>query len=393
MRRVLTAAVIAVVAAAIIGLLVGTDDDGLRRVGLPPMDETVATVLEDGTPVFVTRDADDDVHVLDARTPARSAPEDGAALADLVDGLVAWCADRGFVDDLEPPATFTLDGRATGPTDTGLGRYQIAERARAHVMVADTSPLPPADDVSAEEPRPSTIRAECDDPERTDDHGQAMHAAELDAIRPGPSWVVEAAVDLGADVLCQPPDDPLAWPPCPDGGVRAELPDQRPTRELAEAHGEAYSQRKAFAFVGHFLVHRDEAEAPLQEVWRLPYRVEARARPREHTVEARVSLRSAAGSEQSSAPEAAPTITGESPLATLAVENVDGDVPRRLPVEPATEVVAGDAGPATGDAGVTALREALDADPDARWRLRVRHDPLRPPRLDRLERLDGPDDG
>lgn len=394
MHRVLAAAVIAVVAAAIVGLLVGTDDEGdLRRVGLPPVDETVATVLEDGTPVFVTRDADDDVHVLDARTPARSAPEDGAALADLVDGLVAWCAGRGFVDDLDPPATFTLDGRATGPTETGLGVYQIAERARAHVMVGDTRPPAPADGVSGQEQRPSTVRAECDDPERTDDHGQAMHAAELDAIRPGPSWVVEAAVDLGADVLCAPPDDPLAWPPCPDGGVRADLPDHRPAPELAEAHGEAYRERKAFAFVGQFLVHRDEAEAPLQEVWRLPYRVEARARPREHTVEARISLRGAAGSEQSSAPEPAPTITGDSPLATLAIEDADDDVPRRLPVEPVTEVVAGDDRPATGDAGVTALREALDADPDARWRLRVRHDPLRPPRLDRLERLDGSDDG
>lgn len=389
MRRVLPAAAIAVITAAVVGVLLSDgEDDELRRVGLPPPDETVATVLEDGTPVFVTRDGSDEVQVLDARTPARAAPEDGAALPDLVEGLVAWCADRGFVDDLSPPATFGLNGRALGSTESGLRVYQIAERARAHVMVGDARQPASAGGAGAEDRRPATMVAECDDPERTDDHGQAMHETEVDAISAGPSWVVEAAVDLGAGVLCEPPADPLAWPPCPDGGVPAELPDLQPAADLAEAHGQPYAERDAFAFVGRFLVRRAEDGAPLQDVWRLPYRVEARAAPREHRAEARVRLRGGAESAPDSDPEAAPTVTGEPPLATLVVDGADGDVPTRLPIEPATEVVVGDAGATSGQAGLSALREALAADPDARWQLAVREDPLRPPRLERLERLD-----
>lgn len=390
MRRVLLAAAIAVVAAATVGLLVSAgDDDELRRVGLPTLDETVATVLEDSTPVFVTRDPADEVQVIDARTPPRSVPEGGAALPDLVQGLVAWCAAGGFVDDLAPPATFAFDGRATGPTDAGLGIYEIAERARAHVMVGDARP---ADGTgggtsAGEGGQPSELVAECEDPERTDDHGQAMHETEVDAIRAGPSWVVEAAVDLGADVLCEPPEDPLAWPLCPDGGVPVDLPDRRPAPDLVEEHGQAYAERDAFAFVGRFLVRREEDGAPLQDVWRLPYQVAARAQPREHRVEARLRLDDDTG--EGSAAATTSTVTGDAPLATVAVDDADGDVPDRLPFEPVTELVADD-GSLTGEEALAALGEALEADPDARWELRVRHDPLRPPRLERLERTDEP---
>lgn len=395
MRRVLIAAAVAVVAAATVGLLVNAEDDAeLRRVGLPTLDETVATVLEDDTPVFVTRDPADEVQVIDARTPPRSAPEGAAALPDLVEGLVAWCAEGGFVDDLAPPATFAFDGRATGPTEAGLGVYAIAERARAHVMVGDARPPDSSGGADSNEgegtesAQPDELVAECEDSELTDDHGQAMHETEVDAIRAGPSWVVEAAVDLAAGVLCEPPEDPLAWPLCPDGGVPVDLPDHRPAPELVEEHGQRYAERDAFGFVGRFLVRREEDDAPLQDVWRLPYQVTARAQPREHHVEARLRLGDENAGEGSAAGTAS-TVTGDPPLATVVVDGADGDVPDRLPLEPVTELVADD-GSLTGEDALAALGEALAADPDARWELRVRHDPLRPPRLERLEQVSDP---
>lgn len=381
MRRVLAVAALVAVAAGAAGLLLADDEEAdLRRVGLPALDDTVATVLDDATPVFVHRDADDRVQVVDARPPPRTAPEGTAALPDLLDGLVAWCDGRGFVDDLDPPATFTLDGAPTGSTERGLGEFEIAERHRAHVMVAGAEPGPVGAAQAGIEPE--ALLADCADPERTDDHAQTMHEAELGSVPAGSAWVVEAAVDLGAGRLCEPPDDPLAWPLCGGGGVAAELPERRPDPALADAHGDAYGERAAFGFVGRLLVARAEEGGPLERVWRLPYSVEPRAEPLEQEVAARLAL----------ADEDADTVTGEPPLATLAVDPsgaAGDDVPGRLPVEPATEVVTGDGEPQAGEEAVAALEAALDDEPRARWSLEIRGDPLRPPRLERLERLDG----
>lgn len=382
MLRLLLVVLVALIVAGGAGLLLGGGEEPeLRRAGLPPAGDTVATLLDDGSPVFVSRTGGD-IRVVDAQTPPRRAPGGTVAVADLIDGLVAWCEGRGFVDDLPPPATFTLAGRPTGAAGTGLGIHPIVERGRGHVMVDDAvpagaggaaspgaaSPGPPASE-------PSAMVGECDDPERTDDHGQALRGVELGDVPPGPYWVVEAAVDLRAGVLCPPPPDPLAWPLCPDGGVAAELPRREPAGDLAAEHGAAYAERGAYGFVGRFVVHREQAGQPLQRVWRAPYAVQARARPHQRRVEARLSP----------ARREAATVTGEAPLATLAVD-ADDDVPATLPVEPVTEVVV-DGEALTGQAAADALRRALDAEPDRRWALRIRHDPLRPPRLLRAERL------
>jgi hypothetical protein len=127
-------------------------------------------------------------------------------------------------------------------------------------------------------------------------------------------------------------------------------------------------------------VTRSDEDGPLDRVWRLPYDVAVRAEPIERAVEARIGL----------ADEPAATVTGESPLTTLSVERSDdvaGDVPELLPVEPATQVVTGDE-PLTGGDAVEALEAALDEEPEARWSLEIRWDPLRPPRLERLEQLE-----
>ena len=377
MRRVLFRLLALVIAALVVaggvGLLLSDDSRDLRRAGLPPAGHTVATLLDDGTPVFVTHTTDE-VTVVDARTPPRSTP-DGTAPADLVEGLVAWCEGRGFVDDTDPPATFTLEGHATGPTDTGLGVYPIKQRQRGHVMVDRANPAAAATHAGPSHD-PEAMVGQCTDSESTDHHGQALREAPLDEIPPGPYWVVEAAIDLQADVLCAPPTDPLAWPLCPDGGVAAELPRGEPADALAAQHGPAYAERGAYGLVGRFVVHRDTAGQPLTRVWRAPYGVQLRAQPQQHRVKGRLSLTDG---------EAA-TVGDTPPLATVTLDAADEDVPARLALEPATEVVI-DTKALTGRAGLQALVEAQDAPGDSRWAVDIRHDPLRPPRLQRIERL------
>lgn len=362
--RLAAAAVVILGATAAVGLWLG-GDDGDRRAGLPPPDETVATLLDDGTPVFVTRRDDDSVDVVDARTPRRAVRDGEAnvvAPADLLDGLVAWCHDEGFVDDLAPPATFTLDGRATGATREGLGVYDITAQERGHVLVGTAEPAGRADGAAPD----------CDLAD-AEHHGRVMREVDLDAVPDDSSWVVEAAVDLAGGVICVPPDDPLVWPLCPDGSIDAAIGDRAPggdrVDELVADHGRDYAERGAYGFVGRFLVAREEEGGPLTQVWRLPGEVRLRARPETVEVEATVA------------------VGDDEPASTLRLADVEGgDVPHTVLVTATTTVVAADGEQADGEQGAELLRGALADDGDRRWRLTLRREPLAGSvRLERVE--------
>lgn len=369
--------VVIVGVAAVVGLLLSGDEG--RRVGLPPQDETVATLLDDGTPVFVTRDGDESVRVLDARTPARPSAEGTVALADLLDGLVGWCDGQGFVDDLDPAVTFAPDGRTTGATEDGLGVYEVNARERAHVIVGEAWPAG----------RAPVGRGGCGDPSAAEHHGDAMRHVELAAVPAGSSWVVEAAIDLRHGVACAPPDDPLAWPLCPDDGVEVELPDRAPATDLAAEHGRAYAERRAYGFVGEFLVARETDDGPLTQVWRLPGEVEVRAAPLELRAQARLTVRDEFRPGFRWAVPA-PVPGDDEPLLTLEISDAEGDrVPRTLGVVEATTLVDDDGEELTGERAAAALRSALDEDRRRRWDLTLRRDPLDvPPRLERVEPAD-----
>lgn len=352
--RLAVAAVAILGATAAVGLWLG-GDDGDRRAGLPPPDETVATLLDDGTPVFVTRRADESVAVVDARTPPRTVRGDDAdvvAPADLLDGLVAWCPGEGFVDDLAPPATFALDGRATGATREGLGVYDITAQERGHVLVGTAEPAGRAD----------AAAPGCGDLADAEHHGRVMREVDLDALPSDSSWVVEAAVDLAGGVVCAPPDDPLVWPLCPDGGIDAEVGDHTPGGEqvdgLVAEHGRDYAERGAYGFVGRFLVAREEDGGPLTQVWRLPGEVRLRGQPETVEVEATVAVGD-----------------GE-PASTLRLTDVEGGAVPHTALVTATTTVAADGEQADGEQGAELLRAALADDGDRRWRLTLLREPL-----------------
>jgi hypothetical protein len=87
---------------------------------------------------------------------------------------------------------------------------------------------------------------------------------------------------------------------------------------------------------------------------------------------------------------ASPAVTSRGAPGSVVGEQVVGRLARD---QPHRQVVAGPldpdrGGPLTGGDAVEALEAALDEEPEARWSLEIRWDPLRPPRLERLEQLE-----
>lgn len=268
------AAVAAVAFAAGAGAFLGDDDVEPRRVGIPTPDETVATVLEDSTPVFVHRSADDDVRVIGAQPPARSAAEGTVDAADLVHGLVAWCEpQQAFVDDLADPVWFDAKGR--GVDGAGLMTYPIIERGHGYVLVGEASRAADGGD----RPPAGAVRSCGADRE---DHGNRIYydaqPGELADVPAGQVVAVAGALDFGRQRLCDPPDDPLAWPLCPDGGAPV---DASPAASVvrAEALGGRVEPAE-IGMVGEFVVRAD-GDGHITELSRLPFVTQLRSRPQE----------------------------------------------------------------------------------------------------------------
>lgn len=117
-RRLLIGLAVAIVAVMAIGYTfifggIATPVRADRGVlDLPPQGDSLATILDDGRPIFVVNDPDRGVWVLDAQ---------GRQPASSLGGLVAWCAEtRTFVDPADG-STYAPDGELLfGPALGGL---------------------------------------------------------------------------------------------------------------------------------------------------------------------------------------------------------------------------------------------------------------------------------
>lgn len=94
-------------------------DRGMFEV--PPGGVAMATILEDGRPVFVVNDPDTGVAVLDAEAPS---PPGRPGVA------VAWCAQTRLFVDLVDGAVFAADGTLRwGPAERGLLAHDVRQSA------------------------------------------------------------------------------------------------------------------------------------------------------------------------------------------------------------------------------------------------------------------------
>jgi hypothetical protein len=135
--RVGYAAALVVLALAVAGLaLPQRDSDGLADsdvLPLPELGQALDAYLDDGTPVWVTRTRDGEVHVLNARS----------------DNFHDWA--RHAYECPEPTlgspwgSRFLADGTAvTGPAAEGLGRFAVVEVGTDSVRIDVTAEVVPA---------------------------------------------------------------------------------------------------------------------------------------------------------------------------------------------------------------------------------------------------------
>lgn len=148
--RLLAAATVTAVVAVVIGLVVtdgrvpvvdGVGPDPAAPVAfdgvlpVPEEDDVLAAYLEDGTPVFVSRLAEDEVHVVHAVDPHDAYGNDK---------LVAYCPSNGWFEDLWHGSKFSARGDwMGGPAPTGLPVYpsELGPDGST-VTLTGTSPTP-----------------------------------------------------------------------------------------------------------------------------------------------------------------------------------------------------------------------------------------------------------
>ena len=191
----------------------------LATLDAPVDDDAVPAILDDGRPVFVVRDPDGAVNVLDAA---------GRAPTGAPGGLVGWCPEsRLFIDPLDG-STFTADGRLlSGPAATGMVAFAArpAPDATGKVIVGSDTVARGRADSGADDGA-----GRCGDPlivhePRAGETFDPSVAA--DAEPPGWIWLEGSLRSVDGEARLCDDDDEACETYAPTLGIdRATLPDQ-----------------------------------------------------------------------------------------------------------------------------------------------------------------------
>lgn len=219
---VAAAALVAAIGVALLGDVAATDD----VLDVPAAGEARVAELSNGTPVMVTRDDEDAVHVLDARLPYADEPTParGPEPAQVV-GLLGWCdsGSRGptLVEPLGVrswdaaglPQVGAFGAEPDGPqARRALTSYALERAGQGPVRVGERQD-PPRDVEPVQLPWPSGCPPEETATPPLRGERVSLEAAEEAATLPDGRYRVEAAVEQI--------DDVVRWCPLTDAGAEA----------------------------------------------------------------------------------------------------------------------------------------------------------------------------
>lgn len=158
---------------------------------LPEPGEAVATWLDDGTPVFVGREEDGTVHVLDATAGEREST------------LVGWCSSSGSFGDIFGARWTVAGGYVGGPAYGDLRRYpaELVESGETAAVRVTGDLGPPRDRSSAERERGPWCETDELVRHLPGERTRVMEVGFVIGTQPRWGWVRMAIAEVDGDLL------------------------------------------------------------------------------------------------------------------------------------------------------------------------------------------------